>query len=406
MFLVVPGVYRLKHGNGNIEHPPFTMMFLSIGISGYPFAIEQWLFFPEGCKMCWTWHHVASRRGARGNVILVKNIPLGLESRENWGCGVCGSLWALDFHIFTPHFYESIWPTLRRSLTIWCWRLWVFYKNMRFLHFSSSFSSHPHENCTIFGKLPWFDGLRQSPRRVHDQCMGEDIRDAFQSATGTVTSCKMGPVLRICQENSPIPSHAPDFFFFGGAHGAHGGKQTYTDLYRSSSYFVVYRPRCGFILWWVCNMWSKEHPPRWLSQKSPAPTQYWIVCAVPRMYLENPDTYTHISVYNIYICIYIYNIPDISYTHVYAYAAYVYVRGISCMRMKQTWSSSLPLDHCIARLPTCIFSCLLNPFLSRQWWHGTDILWKARRRGASNIRATNMIQAGFNLSHWKRSDTP
>lgn len=69
-------------------------------------------------------------------------------------------------------------------------------------------------------------------------------------------------------------------------------------------------------------------------QKSP-PTQYWIVCAVPRMYLENPDTYTHISVY-----IYIYQI----YTHVYAYAAYVYVRGISCMRM----------NHEVLRFPLII----------------------------------------------------
>ena len=73
--------------------------------------LPQWLFsrgFQDvSCGVTWTWH--AAWRGARGNVILVKNIPLGLESRD-WGCGnrKCApapattsgpwALWALDFH--------------------------------------------------------------------------------------------------------------------------------------------------------------------------------------------------------------------------------------------------------------------------------------------------------------------
>ena len=143
----------------------------------------------------------------------------------------------------------------------------------------------------------------------------------------------MGPVLRICQENSPVTSHAHDVSFWGG----HGGKQTYTDLYITSSYFVVYKIGQGadssFDEYVTCD--PKNIHPDGCPKIPPAPTQYWIVCAAPCMYLENPDTYTHISVY-IYI--------SQKYTHVYAYAAYVYVRGISCMRM----------NHEVLRFPLII----------------------------------------------------
>lgn len=87
-----PWRYPLKHGNGNIEHPPFTMMFLSIGISGDPFARTMTIFSRGFSRRCVgrgiTWHHVASR--GRGMTWRQGQCDLGEE--YSFGSRVAGEL--------------------------------------------------------------------------------------------------------------------------------------------------------------------------------------------------------------------------------------------------------------------------------------------------------------------------
>ena len=116
----------------------------------------------------------------------------------------------------------------------------------------------------------------------------------------------------------------------------HGGKQTYTDLYITSSYFVVYKIGQGadssFDEYVTCDP-KNIHPDG--CPKIPTHSVLDRMRSTSHVLGKSGYLYTH-------ICVYIY-ISQI-YTHVYAYAAYVYVRGISCMRM----------NHEVLRFPLII----------------------------------------------------